>query len=235
MEFYHLYCSALKFQSGSFESETEENLMTEELDFSAGQSVSGYVYKVDSEWVWLNISRTVRAQLFILDSSCEPSELHQFLKRYHVGKVVSGHVLSVNRDKKLLRLVLRTFVAVPDKGSDSRVSKTDDQQASISNENVTAHICEGCIVGGRVSKILPGVGGLFVQIGPHTYGRVHFTELTDSWVSDPLSGYQEGQFVKCKVLEISKSVKGTLQIDLSLRSSIKGMASQHTEEACKNV
>ncbi|PON46626.1 Polyribonucleotide nucleotidyltransferase [Parasponia andersonii] len=220
--------------SGSFE--TEKMLLSEELDFSSGQSIAGYVYKVDNEWVWLNISRNVRAQLFILDSSCEPSELHEFQKRFHVGKVVSGYVLRVNRDKKLLRLVLSTFLAVPDKVSAGEVSKRDDQEASISDENVTAHICGGCIVGGRVSKILPGVGGLIVQIGPHTYGRVHFIELADSWVSDPLSGYHEGQFVKCKVLEINKSVKGTLQIDLSLCSSMEGKeAGKHLHTQTKSV
>ncbi|KAF3620072.1 hypothetical protein FXO37_33419 [Capsicum annuum] len=37
-------------------------------------------------------------------------------------------------------------------------------------------------------------------------------------VTDPLSGYHEGQFVKCKVLEIAYSGKGTVHIDLSLRS-----------------
>ncbi|PQQ21311.1 rRNA biogenesis protein RRP5 isoform X1 [Prunus yedoensis var. nudiflora] len=65
--------------------EIEEKVMTEDLDFSTGQCVTGYVYKVDGEWVWLTISRNVRAQLFILDSACEPSELQEFQKRFHLG------------------------------------------------------------------------------------------------------------------------------------------------------
>lgn len=213
----------------------EDELTTEEFNFSTGQHITGYVYKVDSEWVWLTISRNVRAQLFILDSSCDPGELDDFQMRFPVGKAVTGHVLSANKDKKLLRLVLRPSLSISDKVSDGEVSKRDDQEVSISNENATAHISEGCVVGGRVSKILPGVGGIIVQIGPHTHGRVHFTELTDLWVSDLLSAYHEGQFVKCKVLEISQSVKGTTQIDLSLRSSRGGMISQDAKEACKNV
>ncbi|XP_024021580.1 rRNA biogenesis protein RRP5 isoform X2 [Morus notabilis] len=206
-------------------SEIEDELATEELDFSTGQRVSGYVYKVDSEWVWLTISRHVRAQLFILDSSCDPAEHTEFQKRFHVGKVITGYILTVNKDKKLLRLVLRPVLSVSHKVSDGEVL--------IPSENVTAHICEGCILGGRISKILLGVGGLTVQIGPHTYGRVHFAELTDSWVSDPLSGYHEGQFVKCKVLKVIQSVKGKFQIDLSLRSSRVGMISQDAKEARK--
>lgn len=199
--------------------------MTDNVDFSTGQHVTGYVYKVDSDWVWLTISRDVRAQLFILDSSCEPSELGEFPKRFHLGKGVSGRILSIYREKKLLRLVLNLSSAVSNANIDDKDLKMDDHLSEI-----TAHIHEGNIVGGRISKILPGVGGLLVQIGPQLYGRVHFMELTDSWVPDPLSGYHEGQFVRCKVLEVSRSVSGTIHVDLSLRSSLDGMVSQSSAE-----
>ncbi|KAI3767275.1 hypothetical protein L2E82_17367 [Cichorium intybus] len=51
-------------------------------------------------------------------------------------------------------------------------------------------------------------------------GKVHFTEIQDSWVPNPLSNYHEGQFVKCKVLDISHSGTGTVHVDLSLRSNV---------------
>lgn len=182
------------------------------------------MYKVDSEWALLAVSRHLKARLFVLDSGCEPSELQEFPRRFHVGKAVTGYVLSINKEKKLLRLVL---LPLGDGGTD----KTDD----VSNDNIAVHIHEGDIVGGRISKILPGVGGLVVQIGPHVYGRVHFTELKDLWVSDPLSGYHEGQFVKCKVLEISRSVKGTIHVDLSLRLSLDGIGSKKSSDLCNDV
>ncbi|XP_040372263.1 rRNA biogenesis protein RRP5 isoform X1 [Rosa chinensis] len=207
--------------------EIEENILKGDLDFSVGKHVTGYVYKVDAEWVWLTISRNVRAQLFILDSACEPSELQEFQKRFHVGNAVSGHVLSVSKEKKLLRLVSYPFTPIADKAVDNEVSKTD---ANVSMLNATAHIHEGCVVGGRIIKKLPGVGGLTVQIGPHMYGRVHYSELSDSWVSNPLSGYEEGQFVKCKVVECSRSGQGTFHIDLSLRSSLVGTLCQDSNE-----
>ena len=37
-------------------------------------------------------------------------------------------------------------------------------------------IHEGHILGGRICKILPGVGGFLVQIGPYLFERVNFTE-----------------------------------------------------------
>ncbi|RVX09623.1 rRNA biogenesis protein RRP5 [Vitis vinifera] len=156
--------------------EVENKLVDAEFRISTGQRVTGYVYKVENEWIWLTISRHIKAQLFLLDTSCEPNELQEFQKRFEVGKAVSGYVLSANKEKKLLRMVLHQF--------------------SVSNGTLD--------------------------------GKVHFTELKDSWVSDPLSGYHEGQFVKCKVLEIGHSEKGTVHVDLSLWSSLNGMHSPNS-------
>ncbi|XP_004514152.1 rRNA biogenesis protein RRP5 [Cicer arietinum] len=204
--------------------------ISEKLDFKTGQQVAGYVYKVESEWVWLAVSRNVRAHLHIFDSSTEPNELRDFQNRYHVGKPISGHVLSINLEKKLLRLVLRPFSAIP--------VRTIEPQINVVNKDLTAYIHKGDILGGRISKKLLGVGGLLVQIGPYTFGKVHFTELTDKWVPDPLSGYDEGQFVKCVVLEVSDTVRGTVHVDLSLRSSnvipLQGSADVHSNAHAKD-
>ncbi|CAL0321523.1 unnamed protein product [Lupinus luteus] len=199
------------------------DIVSGDLDFKIRQSVAGYVYKVENEWVWLTLSRNVRAQLYILDSASEPSELEDFQNRFHVGKPVSGHVLTINLEKKLLRLVLRPFSALPG-------AISEELQVDGINKELTAYIHKGDVLGGRISKILPGVGGLLVQVGPHIYGKVHFTELTDTLVPDPLSGYHEGKFVKCVVLEISHTVTGTVHIDLSLRPS-NGMLSEDSEDA----
>ncbi|GMP96859.1 hypothetical protein CsSME_00045323 [Camellia sinensis var. sinensis] len=200
-------------------------LGNEDFSYSIGQHVTGFVYKLDSEWIWLTISRHAKAQLYILDSSHEPTELQEFQKRYTVGKAISGYILSANKEKKLLRFVLRPIYSAPDRTLGCETIKIDDTSNHL-NGNVSYHIHEGDVVGGRISKILPGVGGMLIKIDPHHYGKVHFTELTNLWVSDPLSGYHEGQFVKCKVLEISHSVKGTFQVDLSLRTTSDGIHSQ---------
>ncbi|KAL3341525.1 hypothetical protein AABB24_025863 [Solanum stoloniferum] len=182
------------------------------FNYSTGQLVSGFVYKVDKEWAWLTISRDVKAQLYILNSSNDPSELDEFQERFSVGRAFSGYVLRCNKEKKLVRLISQPLLVDPE------TACLGDGPTNHSSESVAFHIHEGSVLVGRISKILPGVGGLLVQIDPHLYGKVHFTELTDPGVADPLSGYHEGQFVKCKVLEIAQSGKGTVHIDLSLRS-----------------
>ncbi|XP_024994090.1 rRNA biogenesis protein RRP5 isoform X6 [Cynara cardunculus var. scolymus] len=140
-----------------------------EFSYSIGQSVTGFVYKVDKDWAWLAVTRDVRAQLYILDSACNPSELHDFQNRFHIGKPISGYILSTSKEKRLLRLLLHPVAG----GLLSNGASMTDDLVSLSSETVTSHICEGAVVGGRISKILPGVGGLIVQIDPHLSGTVH--------------------------------------------------------------
>lgn len=191
----------------------------EDVKYSVGARISGFVYKVDQEWAWLTVSRDVTARLYILDSACEPAELREFQKRYYVGKALSGYILSADKEKKLLRLVLNPLLVDPDEN----LSVDNGGSSGLSNENTAHHIREGCYVGGRISRILPGVGHILVQIDKHLYGKVHFTELAAPGESDPLSGYHEGDFVKCEVLEIIQSVNGTVHFDLSLRPSSNSM------------
>ncbi|XP_068652858.1 rRNA biogenesis protein RRP5 isoform X2 [Aristolochia californica] len=200
--------------------ETDNLAMDDRFRFSVGEVVSGYVRKVDSEWVWLIVSRNVSAHLFLLDSSCEPSELQMFQKKFSVGQVVSGYIMSINQEKRLLRIMLCPPSARQNTHLEVESVKLEASGTTVTNDNKNLHILQGDLIGGRISKIFPGVGGLVVQIGPHLYGKVHFTELKDGWVSDPLEGYHEGDFVKCKVLEISRSFKGTTHVELSLRAAL---------------
>ena len=191
--------------------DSEESRAPEaELNHSINGIVHAYVIKVDKEWVWLSVSRDVMAQLFILDSSVEPSELKEFQQHCSVGQAVKGRIIGVNRKKKLLRL--KPF------DDQHMLENTDVTQKSVSS--TAEHTREGDIIGGRIQRILPGVGGLVIQIGPHLHGRVHYTEIVDSWVPEPLSGFHEGQFVKCKVLAVSHPPEGSVRVELSLRSSI---------------
>lgn len=220
-----LVCGLFIFKSESYE--VEEKLNQEE--FFPGQHITGYVYKVENDWVWLSVSRQMRAKLFILDSAREPTEFAEFHHRFNVGKGISGYVLSYNKEKKIVRLVQR-LLAVSSQSNNGTSDNSVDSTVLRPFEDIGAYMQEGDIVGGRISKILPGVGGLLVQVGPSASGRVHYTEITDSLVPNPLCGYREGQFVKCKVIEISRSVSGTTHIDLSLRPSILGVSGTNSKE-----
>ncbi|KAL6845670.1 hypothetical protein ACP4OV_024493 [Aristida adscensionis] len=200
----------LSIRPSMLERELEElTLHKQELNYPINGIVCAYVVKVDKEWVWLTVSRNVMANLYVLDSSCEPSELNDFQQRYSVGQAVRGRIISVNKEKRLLRLKTLDNQGVPKNMAETQQSVSPTAE----------HTKQGDIIGGRIQKILPGVGGLVVQIGPHLHGRVHYTEIVDSWVPEPLSGFREGQFVKCMVLAVSRSSEGSLRVDLSLRPS----------------
>ncbi|KAK9723955.1 hypothetical protein RND81_05G036900 [Saponaria officinalis] len=205
---------------------SDMNLKTaDDFNFSIRQNVSGYVVKVDKEWALLAISRQVKARLFILDSAYEPEDLKQFQKRFKVGTAVSGYVLTTDRERKTLRLITRPL-SVDANGVVEGCADEANKRSDSSDEKGVCHFHDGDVVGGRVWKILPGVGGLLVQLGPRVYGKVHYTELADTWISDPITGYQEGQFVKCKILRISHSDQGNVHVDLSLRSLFEGSSGE---------
>ncbi|KAK9086007.1 hypothetical protein Sjap_026418 [Stephania japonica] len=212
---------------------TEEEDMSTKCNYSVGASITGYVVKVNAGWIWLAVSRHVKAELFYLDSSTEPNELQDFSKRFPVGKSVTGQILRVNQEKKLLRLILRPFSAISKIISENNSNIVDD---SVNAEigNVSEHIREGDVIGGRIAKVLPGVGGLLVQIGPHLFGKVHFVELVDKWVDNPLSDFHVRQFVKCKVLEISQPATGVKHFDLSLRGLSENIQDDHISKVDGN-
>ncbi|KAG0449548.1 hypothetical protein HPP92_027317 [Vanilla planifolia] len=199
-------------------------------NFSVGTVVSGYVVKVESEWVRLTIARRFRGDLYILDSSSEPEELQKFQKRYIVGQTVTGRIINVNKKKKVLRLKSCLASFTDKAGFVNEIVENDNDESFASNDNGISHVSSGDIIGGRIKKILPNVGGIFVQIGPHLFGRVHYCEVADSWLNDPLSRYQEGQFVKCKVLEVCRSSSGFVHVDLSLRPSLTDSAEHASTE-----
>ncbi|KAK8947319.1 hypothetical protein KSP39_PZI006890 [Platanthera zijinensis] len=191
-------------------------------EVSVGSIVKGYVVKVDTEWVKVSLSRNIMAHLFILDTSSEPDELNEFHKRFSIGQAVTGLVISVNKEKKVVRLSSRLPSSISKNSFEHKAADNDnkDKDFVASNNIDMEHIMNGDVIGGRIKKTLPNVGGILVQIGPHLFGKVHYTEIADSWIADPSSCYQESQFVRCKVLEISRSSSGFIHADLSLRSSL---------------
>ncbi|EFJ26760.1 hypothetical protein SELMODRAFT_451253 [Selaginella moellendorffii] len=160
-----------------------------------GQTVVGYVQEVKENWAWLVLSPHLRGRLFILDSSDDPSELERFQERFKVGDAFQCHIRSVNHEKKQVDLSLRP--------------KDEDFK-------------KGDLLGGRITRVRPGDGGLTVQVGWETFGRVHVTHLGDTWMDDPASLFTEGKFVRCRVLDLKPTLKGTKALELSLRPSLGG-------------
>ncbi|KAG6542156.1 hypothetical protein Mapa_016388 [Marchantia paleacea] len=186
---------------------------------TVGQIVTAYIHKIEDDKAWLLVGPHLRGRLFILDSSTEPSELRQFHARLKVGHAHRCWVLGKDLEKGTLDLSLREVSAARE------VMRGKVPQATVEKGNV---------LGGRVTKVYPGIGGLIVQIGSAMYGKVHVTHLSDVWVDDPGKKFQEGQFVKCAVLDVSTEADGKLRLALSLRASLGGLGSENGDAGLEN-
>lgn len=191
-------------------------------EITRGQVLTAYVQEVTEEWAWLLVAPHLRGRLFVLDSSTNPKQLANFQDRFKVGTAVSCRVKSLDQEKGVLDLTLKS-TAANTKKAEFEVPQIDDQDVSTGVASTKGvEIEKGDILGGRVARVNPGVGGLSVQIAPSLFGRVHVTHLSDFWQDDPATGFKEGQFVTCVVLEVGKSLSGRPQVDLTLRPSLGG-------------
>ncbi|XP_020532096.1 rRNA biogenesis protein RRP5 [Amborella trichopoda] len=219
----HIWELSIKPSMLAGSAEVADGHLVEDFDYSLGEMITCYVVKVDNEWLRLAVSCSIMGHMFVLDTSAEPSELEEFPKRFSVGQGISCFIIGIDRGKKVLRLSLHAISAKHGARHDvDDIVQPDDIGSTSSNEKASEFIHEGDFLGGRISKILPGVGGLHVQIGPHLYGKVHYTEVTEHFVPEPLSQYQEGQFVRCRVLNVDRTTKGNLHVDLSLWTPSEG-------------
>lgn len=191
-------------------------------ELTTGQVLTAYVQEVTEEWAWLLVAPHLRGRLFVLDSSTNPKELAKFQDRFKVGTAVSCRVKSIDLEKGALDLTLKS-TAANTKKAEFEVPQIDNQHLLTGVASaIGVEIEKGDILGGRVARVNPGVGGLSVQIAPSLFGRVHVTHLSDYWQDYPATGFKEGQFVTCVVLEVGKSLSGRPQVDLTLRPTLGG-------------
>ncbi|KAI8090037.1 uncharacterized protein BX664DRAFT_281445 [Halteromyces radiatus] len=120
-------------------------------------------------------------------------------KHYVVGQAVKVSVLSVNLKKKKLDLVM-----VDDNSGNVPTAVTDIQSLQV-----------GQVLNGLVQKA-DAKGGLFVQLANGVTGKVHPTDIDDTFIEHPAKSHKTNKVVKCKVLEVDATRK---RIDLSLRPS----------------
>ncbi|KAL2653093.1 hypothetical protein R1flu_021221 [Riccia fluitans] len=171
-----------------------------------GQMLTAYVQVIEDDKAWLLVGPHLRGRLHVLDSSDEPSELRRFRERLKVGHAVRCWVLGKDLLKGTLDLSLREV---------NTTAETADKEPQLIVE-------KGSVLGGKVTKVYPGVGGLIVQVSSNLYGKVHVTHLSDVWVDDPGKKFEVGQFVKCVVLDVNTTADGKTRIELSLRASLGG-------------
>jgi len=139
-----------------------------------GDEVSGFVQQVGADFLWVALSPSLRARVFLLDATDDIEVARKFTHHFTLGQhLPKCTIVQRNLSRRTLDLSLR-------KKATLRVDM---------------------VVPGRVVKVMAG-SGLNVQLGARTFGRVHITDMRDKWVEEPLKGVPEGQLVQCKVTKI---------------------------------
>lgn len=173
-----------------------------------GKEIVGYVEEIGAHTASLGLSTQVRGRLHVVESASEPSDMRRFKQRFKLGDPVSCRVISADAKAHSVELSCKSG----------------------------KKLVVGDIVAGRVSKVLPGIKGLLVQVGIHTVGHVAVTELGDRWRERPLEGFATGQFVRCAVLDVTENASGNGNgagnghaIELSMREKLGGCGGEEAK------
>ena len=161
-------------------------------DVSVGDDVSAYVVSVEHDGIKVTIAPGITSFIPKIETSDKSSELAMKLSsRFTVGERVSAIVVGVKATKKRVDLSLRTDGA-----------------------SGSSRVCVGAKVQGIITRVVENVG-LMVQLGSHSVGRVHLTDMKDEYDDEPCAKYEAGQVVQVRVLNASSNG----ELDLSMRAS----------------
>jgi predicted RNA-binding protein with RPS1 domain len=185
--------------------------------FEVGKEVVGYVEEIGAHSAGLGVSTQVRGRLHVVESASDPSDMRKFKQRFKLGDAVKCRVVAVEAKTHSLELSCKAL-----------------------GSGVNGRLEVGDVMTGRVSKVLPGIKGLLVQVGIHNVGHVAITELGDRWRERPLEGFATGQFVKCAVLDVTENVTENVSgngsgngngYELSLREKLGGCGGEEARMA----
>ena len=160
-------------------------------DITVGGTYSAYINKFTGDYLWLNISPTIRGRMHLINLTDRVEKLQNLMTNYPIGSGLKVIVLGKTEDGKYLNFTTRKNI----------LRSIDD-------------VSVGAILPGRVNKVLDS--GLMVQIAEQVVGKVALTDISDSYSSKMTEGYHENSIVRVCVLEVDKSNK---RISLSMRAS----------------
>lgn len=160
-------------------------------DIEVGKSYPAYINTFTGDYLWLNISPTIRGRMHILNLTDRIEELQNLGSHYSMGSGLHVTVLGKTGDGKYLDFSVRKNII-----------------RSIQS------VSSGSILPGRISKVLES--GLMVQIGENVFGKVGLTDISDTYTPKLTEDYRENMIVRVCVLDVDAPNK---RIALSMRSS----------------
>lgn len=160
-------------------------------DIRPGSTYPAYINKFTGDYLWLNISPTIRGRMHILSLTDKVEKLQNLMSSYPIGSGLTVTVLGKTDDGKYLNFAAR-----------KNIIRTIDE------------VLVGAILPGRVVKVFDS--GIMIQISETVIGKVGLTDISDTYSAKVTEGYHENAIVRVCVLDVDKSNN---RISLSMRPS----------------
>ncbi|KAG5915229.1 hypothetical protein E4U42_000096 [Claviceps africana] len=159
-----------------------------------GDSHIAYVNNVTSEYLWVNLSPSVRGRVSLMEASDDLSLVNDLETNFPVGSALRVRVTSVDAEKQHLDLSARSSAAT--KGVDWTSLKPN------------------MVLPGKITKV--NERQIMVQLSEIVSGPVHLPDMTDNYDDIDTLSYRKNQIVRVAIVEVDVANK---RLRLSMRPS----------------
>ncbi|EXJ84170.1 hypothetical protein A1O3_04837 [Capronia epimyces CBS 606.96] len=163
-------------------------------ELSVGSSWLAFVNNISENYLWVNISPSVRGRIRATDVSDDLSLAANLEKNFPIGSALRVHVLAVDPEKNRLDLTARS----------------DGLASSLTIKDIS----KGLVLPGRVTKVSDH--NILVQLSDQTVGAVDLIDMADDYTDANPAKFQKNDVLRVCVLSVNVPNK---KIQLSTRPS----------------
>lgn len=182
----------LSAKPSDFETDSVEPLAIDKL--KVGDTYIAFVNNVSPQFMWVNLSPTVRGRISAMEASDDLSQLNDLEANFPVGSALKVRVTAVDPQNHRLDLSARS---------------------SNSSEIVTWGVLkQNMVLPGKVTKV--NERQVIVKLSDSVSGPIHLPDLADNYDDVNTMSYKKNDIVRVSVVELDQSNK---RLRLSTRPS----------------
>ncbi|KAK7419432.1 rRNA biogenesis protein rrp5 [Neonectria punicea] len=182
----------LTAKPSDFEADTLEPLSLDKL--KVGDSYVAYVNNCTPQYLWVNLSPSVRGRISAMEASDDLSQLNDLESNFPVGSALKVRVTAVDVRNNRLDLSARS----------SSASEAVNWSA----------LKQNMVLPGRVTKV--NERQILVKLSEQVSGPVHLPDLADNYDDVNTANYKKNDIVRVSIVELDQSNK---RLRLSIRPS----------------
>ncbi|KAH6976008.1 hypothetical protein BKA56DRAFT_523227 [Ilyonectria sp. MPI-CAGE-AT-0026] len=182
----------LTAKPSDFEADTLKPLSLDQL--KVGDSYIAYVNNSTAQYLWVNLSPSVRGRISAIEASDDLSQLNDLVANFPIGSALKVRVTAVDVRNNRLDLSARS----------SRASEAINWSA----------LKQNMVLPGRVTKV--NERQILVKLSELVSGPVHLPDIADDYDYVNTLLYKKSDFVRVSIVELDQSNK---RLRLSIRPS----------------